>query len=255
MQIGFEGQRVVVVGAASGIGRATAMAFAEAGAQVWACDILAAEINALANSVESERIKAIAADVTNDVSVQNAINVAQGSADEALDVLVYVAGGLVGTTPQCIEDVSIASWDKVVDVNLRGAFLFCRAAVPAMKKAGRGRIVIVTSTAGLTTTRTGVQSYSAAKHAQVGLVKQLGAELAPHGINVNSVAPGFMPTSPDARRQWNGWSVDAQNAFINGLVGRRLGKPEDISNAILFLASDRAEWITGQTLPVTGAPL
>ena len=93
------------------------------------------------------------------------------------------------------------------------------------------------------------------QHGQVGLVKQLAQELGPFGITVNSVAPGFMATSPDYERQWNSYSEEFRRAFADRIAMRRMGRPEDIADAVLFLASDRASWITGQILPVTGSPL
>ena len=94
-----------------------------------------------------------------------------------------------------------------------------------------------------------------AKHGQIGLVKQLAQELGPFGITVNSVAPGFMATSPDYERQWNSYGEDSAHSFVDRIAMRRMGTPEDIADAVLFLASDHASWITGQTLPVTGCPL
>ena len=102
---------------------------------------------------------------------------------------------------------------------------------------------------------TGIQSYAAAKHGQIGLVKQLAQELGPFGITVNSVAPGFMATSPDYERQWNRWPAAFRDNFINTIAMRRMGAPQDIADAVTFLASDNASWITGQTIPVTGSPL
>jgi 3-oxoacyl-[acyl-carrier protein] reductase len=124
-----------------------------------------------------------------------------------------------------------------------------------MKKSGTGRIVTISSRAGLATSLTGIQAYASAKHGQVGLVKQLAQELGPFGITVNSVAPGFMATSPDYQRQWNSYSEEFQRTFPERIAMRRMGKPEDIADAVLFFASDYASWITGQTLPVTGSPL
>jgi 3-oxoacyl-[acyl-carrier protein] reductase len=86
-------------------------------------------------------------------------------------------------------------------------------------------------------------------------VKQLAQELGPFGITVNSVAPGFMATSPDYERQWNEWPVAFRDNFVNSIAMRRMGAPQDIANAVTFLASDHASWITGQTIPVTGGPL
>jgi len=140
-------------------------------------------------------------------------------------------------------------------VNLKGCFLFAKAVAPAMKQAGGGRIITISSRAGLATSLTGIQAYASAKHGQVGLVKQLAQELGPFGITVNSVAPGFMATSPDYQRQWDSYSEDFRRSFADRIAMRRMGKPEDIADAVVFLASDHASWITGQTLPVTGSPL
>ena len=170
-------------------------------------------------------------------------------------ILVYVAGGVRGQTAQPIEGVAPQDWHAIVDANLTGAFLCARAVAPGMKRAGRGRIVTISSRAGLVTSLTGIASYAAAKHGQIGFVKQLAQELGPFGINVNSVAPGFMATSPDYERQWASYSPEFRAAFAEHIAMRRVGTPEDIAYAVMFLASDYASWITGQVLPVTGSPL
>ena len=126
---------------------------------------------------------------------------------------------------------------------------------PGMKVKKTGRIVTISSRAGLATSLTGIQSYAAAKHGQIGLVRQLASELGPFGITVNSVAPGFMATSPDYERQWASYSDEFRQRFAERVAMRRMGTPEDIAHAVLFLASDYASWITGQVLPVTGSPL
>ena len=102
---------------------------------------------------------------------------------------------------------------------------------------------------------TGIQSYAAAKHGQLGLVRQLAQELGPFGITVNTVAPGFLRTSPDYERQWASYGEAGQKAFLERIAMRRIGTPEDIAYAVLFLASDFASWISGQVIPVTGGPV
>jgi 3-oxoacyl-[acyl-carrier protein] reductase len=245
MQIRFDGKTVVVAGAARGIGRAIVRAFADDGASVLACDRLVAEIES------AERVRALAVDVTDAASVDAVVAQTGGP----VDVLVYVAGGILGEVPKPIEDVRPEDFAAIVDANLKGCFLFARAVAPGMKKAGGGRIVTISSRAGLATSLTGIQAYASAKHGQVGLVKQLAQELGPFGITVNSVAPGFMATSPDYERQWNSYSEEFRRTFADRIAMRRMGRPEDIADAVLFLASDRASWITGQILPVTGSPL
>lgn len=245
MLIRFDGKTVIVAGAARGIGRAIAHAFAADGANVIACDRLVAEIEA------GERIKALPVDVTDAASIDKVVAAAGGK----VDVLAYVAGGVLGQAPKPLEQVTPEEFAGIVDVNLKGCFLFARAVAPGMKQAGGGRIVTISSRAGLATSLTGIQAYASAKHGQVGLVKQLAQELGPFGITVNSVAPGFMATSPDYERQWNSYSEDFRRTFADRIAMRRMGKPQDIADAVLFLASDYASWITGQTLPVTGSPL
>jgi len=245
MQIRFDGKTVVVAGAARGIGRAIVRAFANDGASVVACDRLVAEIE------PGERVRALAVDVTDAASVDAVVAQTGGR----VDVLVYVAGGVLGQVPKPLEEVRPEDFAAIVDANLKGCFLFARAVAPGMKKAGGGRIVTISSRAGLATSLTGIQAYASAKHGQVGLVKQLAQELGPFGITVNSVAPGFMATSPDYERQWNSYSEEFRRSFADRIAMRRMGRPEDIADAVLFLASDRASWITGQILPVTGSPL
>jgi 3-oxoacyl-[acyl-carrier protein] reductase len=245
MLIRYDGKRVIVAGAARGIGRAIVRAFAADGADVLACDRLVDELEA------GERIRALAVDVTDPASIDAVVAAAGGR----VDVLVYVAGGVLGQQPQPIEEVAPGDFSAIVDANLKGCFLFARAFAPVMKRASGGRIVTISSRAGLATSLTGIQAYAAAKHGQVGLVKQLAQELGPFGITVNSVAPGFMATSPDYERQWNTYSEAFRQNFADRIATRRMGKPEDIADAVLFLASERASWITGQILPVTGSPL
>ncbi|MEP7206669.1 MAG: SDR family NAD(P)-dependent oxidoreductase [Casimicrobiaceae bacterium] len=256
MLVEFPGRRVIVAGAARGIGRAIAENFAQRGAQVWACDVLVDEIERFAGPAPSGggEIRAGYVDVTDPESVRQAVAAAAPDG-QAIDVLVYVAGGVLGQSAKPVDSVSLGEWHAVVDANLTGAFVFASAVAGAMKRAGRGRIVTISSRAALATSLTGIQSYAAAKHGQLGLVRQLAQELGPHGITVNSVAPGFLCTSPDYERQWASYGVEGQKAFLDRIAMRRMGTPDDIANAVLFLASDHASWITGQVLPVTGGPV
>ena len=261
MQIRFDGQTILVAGAARGIGKAIAEAFARDGGTVFAADLLAEDVRLYAEAFNQApassgqgHIEALALDVTDKASLS--ARVADIVRQQVrLDCLVYVAGGVRGQSPKPIEEVAAGDFAAIVDANLTGAFLAAQSVVPVMKQAGKGRIVVIASRAGLAPSLTGIQSYAAAKHAQVGLVKQLAQELGQFGITVNAVAPGFMATSPDYVRQWNSYSEDTRANFTKTSAVRRMGQPEDIADATLFLASDRASFITGQTLPVTGSPL
>jgi len=251
MLIRFDGRTAIVAGAARGIGQTVARSLANDGARVIACDLLVDDLAALAGRVDGGgEIIAAKVDVTNEASIAEVVRTAGGA-----DILVYVAGGVRGQRPRPLEEVSADDFDAIVDANLKGAFLFIKAVAPGMKTKGTGRIVTISSRAGLATSLTGIQSYPAAKHGQIGLVKQLAQELGPFGVTVNTVAPGFMATSPDYERQWNDWPAAFRDNFVNTIAMRRMGAPQDIANAVTFLASDYASWITGQTIPVTGGPL
>ncbi|RMF38343.1 MAG: SDR family oxidoreductase [Alphaproteobacteria bacterium] len=258
MDIRFDGRAVLVTGVVRGIGRALVRGFAEAGATVWAADIEADLLDALPDEMPAElrpRIHPRRCDVTDPVALASLVDeIEAASTSDAVDVAVHAAGGVCGRFRTPIELVTDEDWRAIQAVNVDGAFNLARAVVPGMKSAGKGRIVVISSRAGLGVSRTGVQSYGTAKAAQIGLVRQLAAELGPFGITVNSVAPGFMPTSPDYVKQWEAEGPEVQARHVESVAMRRLGRPEDIANATLFLASDQAEWITGQTLAVTGGP-
>jgi 3-oxoacyl-[acyl-carrier protein] reductase len=250
MLIAFEGKRIVVAGAARGIGRAIALAFAENGGAVIACDRLVEEVEKFAGPVKGGSIRAVKVDVTDKASVEAAVAGAGGP----VDVLVYVAGGIRGQKPKPLEQVPVEDFHQIVDANLTGAFLFAQAVAPGMKRAGKGRIVTISSRAALAPSLTGIQAYASAKHGQLGLVRQLAHELGQFGITVNTVAPGFLRTSPDYEPQWEGWGPEGQKQFVERIAMRRMGTPEDIAHAVMFFASDYASWITGQILPVMGSP-
>jgi 3-oxoacyl-[acyl-carrier protein] reductase len=174
------------------------------------------------------------------------------AAGHGLHVLVNCAGGVLNQVGRPVEDVSRRDFDAIVAVNLTGVFNTTRAAAPSMKSAGYGRIVNISSGAGLGVSKTGIQAYAAAKAGQIGLTRQLGHELGPFGITVNCVAPGFVRSNPATERQWQAYGPLGQEALVEGIALRRLGTPSDIAEAVLFLASDRASWITGQVLSVDG---
>ena len=253
MEIQFQGQTVVVTGAARGIGGGIAEGFAVRGARVWACDLLADELATLKMRVKPGRGGAIETR-TLDLASSSEVNALVDAIGD-IDVLVHVAGGVRGQSKKPVEDVSDAEWQAIQDGNLTGAFYAARAVVPGMKRRKAGRIIVISSRAGLGVSLTGIQSYATAKAAQIGLVRQLAHELGPFGITVNSVAPGFLRTSPDYERQWQSYGTDGQKAMVERVAMRRLGEPEDIAHAVMFLASPYASWITGQVLPVTGGPI
>ena len=121
-----------------------------------------------------------------------------------------------------------------------------------MKAAGRGRIVNISSGAGLQASLTGIQAYCSAKHAVIGLTRQLAHELGPFGITVNSVAPGFIRTNPATEKQWESYGADGQKALVERIALKHLGSAQDIANAVIFFASELASFVNGQVLSVDG---
>ncbi|HEX2555129.1 MAG TPA: SDR family NAD(P)-dependent oxidoreductase [Microvirga sp.] len=242
----FAGQVVVVTGAAQGIGRAIVRDFA--GARVWALDIDAVALEGLR---DQDGVTPHALDVSDEAAVEACI-AAILSAHGRIDVLVHCAGGVRGQVGRPIETVPESDWHAIFAVNATGAFLLAKHVAPAMKRQGHGRIVTISSGAGLRPSLTGIQAYAAAKHALVGLTKQLAHELGPHGVTVNSVAPGFVRSNPATERQWESYGPEGQRRLVEGVFTRRLGTPEDIAWAVRFFAAERSGWITGQILSVDG---
>lgn len=248
MMLRFDKKAVAVSGAAIGIGKAIAKGFASMGASVFACDI---RQEGLAD-LSSEGIAVQQVDLSDRQAAARWITAVEARCGGAIDILVNNAGGVAGRTGRSFEEVSDAEWDEILAINLGAAFVLSRACVPAMKRAGRGCIVNITSGAATQASLTAIQSYCAAKHAVLGLTRQLAHELGPHGIRVNSVAPGLILTNDATRRQWEAYGTDRQRILIEGIALRRLGSVQDIVNAVLFLASDLSEFITGQHLQVDG---
>ncbi len=174
------------------------------------------------------------------------------AAGSAIDVLASNAGGVAGQSSQPIEEVTDAEWDIIFAINVNAAFTLCRAAVPAMKRAGHGRIITTSSGAGLRPSLTGIQAYCSTKHAVVGLTKQLAHELGPFGITVNSVAPGLILSNPATEVQWASYARRARRRWSDRIALRRLGTALDIANAVVFFASDLAGFVNGQILSVDG---
>jgi 3-oxoacyl-[acyl-carrier protein] reductase len=253
MEFDFSGKTVIVTGAAHGFGRAIGLAFARRGGSVWACDVLKDEL------LETERLVHLhdgvcssrVVDVRDKSAVDRFIDEA-GAASNRVDVLVNNAGGVLGQVGRPLEQIAPEEWQSIFDVNVSGAFYCSQAVAPRMKTARSGRIVNISSGAGLGISLTGIQAYASAKAAQIGLTRQLAHELGPWGITVNNIAPGFVRSNPATELQWESYGDAGQRELVDRIALKRLGTPDDIAHAVLFFASDYAAWITGQVLSVDG---
>jgi 3-oxoacyl-[acyl-carrier protein] reductase len=234
----------LITGGNTGIGRGVARAFADEGADVAvAYHGHQAEAQSLAHEIEDRgrRCLLVHVEVTDEASVQ-AMVAAVRERFGRLDVFVNNAGV---QKPQLLNDMTIADWEHMMDVHLRGAFLCARAVAPLMIAQASGRIIIVTSQLGYLG-RARYTAYSAAKGGLLAFTRALARELAPHGILVNSVAPGLIDNGFDPLPE------EAKRAHAASLPLQRLGTVEDVVGAFVFLASEEGRYFCGQTLHPDG---
>ena len=222
------GRTALVTGTAQGIGRAIAEALERCGATVHGVDRDTLDV------ADSEQVTELATRIGR------------------VDILVNNAGGVVGQVGRPLEEVPDEDWRAIVDANLTTTFVCTRAFVPAMKAAGYGRIVNISSGAGRSVSLTGIQAYASAKAGQIGFSRQTAQELGPFGITVNCIAPGFVLSNPTSIRQWESYGEDGQRALLERIATRRVGKPEDIANGVLFFVAEESSWVTGQVISIDG---
>ncbi|MBE3064482.1 MAG: SDR family oxidoreductase [Spirochaetes bacterium] len=248
----LEGKVALVTGSAQGMGYAIALALAAEGAKVVITDLNEQQIKDTVNGLTTQGLEAAGfqMDVTRKDDVVKTLQAVLAKWGR-LDVLVNNAGGGLNT-PHRLEEVEERHWDLVVDVNLKGTFLCCQAAVPIMARQGGGAIVNISALAGhWRASLAGVQ-YTAAKAGVEGLTRQLAYDWGPEGIRVNAVAPTVTLTGDRMKKLWSDKEKEEQTRMIQQIPLRRLSRPEEIAAAVVYLASEEASYITGITLDVCG---
>jgi 3-oxoacyl-[acyl-carrier protein] reductase len=248
----LDGKSAFITGASRNIGRAIALAFAAEGADlVLNTRANGDELDAVAAECRKAGVRAVS--VLGDIADAAVVErmVAQGLAElGAIDVLVCNAAIRPHKT---IAETSLDEWHRVVSVNLHSAFYLARAVAPGMKERRRGSIIALGGQSSLTG-RSGTVAVTAAKHGLLGLVRALAAELGPFGVRANMVVPGFI----DTERRYAEWYPEFRQAppgapeQLKDIPLRRLGRPEEIAEACVFLASDASAYVTGDALRVMG---
>lgn len=244
----LEGKVVVLTGAASGIGKAQALAFAKEGAKLVATDINQEGLNALVAEYQAlgGEIIVVKGNVANSADVANIIKAANDKFGQ-VDILVNTAGIFDNYATSL--DTNEEKWDLYYAVNVKGPYLMCNAVLPQMLERGKGVIINVCSIAGLTAGAGGV-AYTSSKHALVGYTRQLCLEFAAKGIRVNGIAPGSV-MSPMIQKSLDN-DPDGYSKRVSLIPCGRLGEATDIANLTMFLASDEANWIHGSILSCDG---
>ena len=250
----FNDKIALITGAASGIGRATAEIMAREGALVIGIDNNQERLDAVVGALNTAggRAQGRVCDALNQAQV-DALVAGMHKDFGRIDILVNAVGGstIIAKQSALVEEHSLEDWQRVIDFNLNGTFLFTHAIVPIMKAQKSGKIVNLASIAGRGMSPSSGSAYATAKGGIIALTRKLSFELGPHGININAVAPSTTLTER-IRPRWNQRSPEEQRQRIESTPLRRVAEPEDQANVICFLASSDADFVTGLTIDVTG---
>lgn len=249
----FRNKVAIVTGGANGLGKAFASTLAEQECAVMIADIDEAGLAGTAKEMEKAGGKCIF-QKTDMFSKTDISTMVQKTAKEygGIDILINCAGGSAGVPKASVEDIREEDWDKVVNLNFKGTFLCTQAVVPWMKKRQKGKIVNMSSvTARINSVLTPVQ-YTSSKGAISTFTRHIAGELGPLGINVNALAPGIILTERLRGMWYERRSNEERKKYIDSIPLRRLGTIEDIVNCVLFLCSEKSDYITGVTLDVNG---
>jgi NAD(P)-dependent dehydrogenase (short-subunit alcohol dehydrogenase family) len=237
------GRRILITGAASGIGAATARLFAGEGAALALLDVQAGLLAEIATDIGASAIPVDLCDAAATTAAVNAAATALGGLDGVIN-----CAGVTASHP--LGEWTLEAWAKVIDTNLTAPFLVCQAALPHLRQAGTATIVTIASGTGLLPTGPGVSTYAASKAGVIALMKAYAGELAP-AIRVNSIAPGIVDT-PMVSHVLGGYDNPDDAPFVQQYALKRVARPEEIARACLFLTSEESSFVTGTVLAVDG---
>ncbi|MFC1509533.1 3-oxoacyl-[acyl-carrier-protein] reductase [Candidatus Omnitrophota bacterium] len=246
-EVSLEGKIALITGGARGIGKEIALSFAREGANIAICDVNLEEANKAAKEIEAlgREVLVFKADVTSSVDVQAMVDKILDKFKK-LDILINNAGI---TKDGLVLRMSEEDWDKVIAVNLKGSFVCTKVASKVMLKQHFGKIVNLASIIGIMG-NVGQANYAASKAGIIGLTKSVAKELAPRGVTVNAVAPGFIKTEMTAKLP-----EEVQKKMLSVIPLGRFGEPKDVANLALFLSSESSSYITGQVIQIDGGML
>ncbi len=245
-RLSLSNRTAIVTGASRGIGRGIARVFSEAGANLVLVARTRAPLEDAAATLDPNRTIVCPGDVSNAADIQRAIDQARERFG-SLDVFCQNAA-IFPQTP--IEQIELDEWHEVIETNLTATFLAVKACIPVMREREYGRIVLISSITGVRTGFPGLSHYSASKAGMLGFMRTAALELAPFRVTINAIEPGSIRTEGLATL-----GEEAISAMIEHIPLGSLGEPEDIAHAALFLASDGARFITGQTIVVDGGQI
>lgn len=240
----------VVTGGADGIGKEIVCQLLKAGYGVAIFDVKQEKLEQTAKELEGQRVLGVVCDVSREDSVVKAFEQVDQTFGR-VDVLVNNAGGSLAIS-QPLDEIRAEDWDKVIALNLRGTFLCTKEAVARMRRQGGGRIVNMSSMAGRSRSVFGGAPYAAAKAGIIGLTRQCSKDLGPLGITINAIAPGTVISGDRIQHYWENKTPEEKQRFFDQNPSGRLGEPNDIARAVLFLADENASYINGAVLDING---
>ena len=243
MNINLDDKNILVTGGARGIGKACALKLSAAGGRLAVADVDFDAAQAAVSQIENAR--AYRCDFGNPLDIASLHRQIREDTETGIDILINNAGIISYTGG--LKGFDIEEWDRLIDVNLRGAFWTCREFAEDMQAKGYGKIVNLSSMAARAGGIDVGVHYTVSKAGIIGLTKDLAKKLGPSGINVNAVAPGIIMTGPVRRK-----IGDRQDDYIAKIPLGRLGNPEDVANVVLFLSSHLSDYITGSVIDING---